>query len=78
MKKFTSVALVLVLILSVFAMASCAKKDGDTTTAADTTVPVEAVAKYRILDDGNEEEYAIGFRKGDQTLRDKVQSILPR
>jgi len=77
MKKFTSVALVLVLILSVFAMASCAKKDGDTTTAADTTVPVEAVAKYRILDDGlNEEEYAIGFRKGDQTLRDKVQSIL--
>ena len=32
---------------------------------------------YVILSDGlEEEEYAIGFRKGDQALRDKVQQIL--
>lgn len=32
---------------------------------------------YKILPDGlEEEEYAIGFRKGDQTLRDEVQRIL--
>lgn len=32
---------------------------------------------YVILPDGlEEEEYAIGFRKGDQALRDKVQQIL--
>lgn len=32
---------------------------------------------YRILDDGlEEEEYAIGFRKNDQALRDEVQKIL--
>ncbi len=32
---------------------------------------------YKILEDGlEEEEYAIGFRKGDQALRDKVQEIL--
>lgn len=32
---------------------------------------------YRILPDGlEEEEYAIGFRKGDQALRDEVQKIL--
>ena len=32
---------------------------------------------YVILPDGlEEEEYAIGFRKGDQALRDKVQSTL--
>lgn len=77
MKKFTSIALVLVLVLSVFAFASCKKTDTDTTTDAGTTVPVEAVAKYKVLPDGlAEEEYAIGFRKADQTLRDKVQTIL--
>lgn len=32
---------------------------------------------YKVLPDGlAEEEYAIGFRKGDQTLRDKVQETL--
>lgn len=32
---------------------------------------------YKILPDGlEEEEYAIGFRKGDQALRDEVQRIL--
>ena len=32
---------------------------------------------YRILPDGlEEEEYAIGFRKNDQALRDEVQRIL--
>lgn len=32
---------------------------------------------YRVLSDGlAEEEYAIGFRKEDQTLRDEVQKIL--
>ncbi len=32
---------------------------------------------YRILPDGlSEEEYAIGFRKNDQALRDEVQKIL--
>lgn len=32
---------------------------------------------YKVLPDGlEEEEYAIGFRKGDQALRDKVQSVL--
>ena len=33
--------------------------------------------KYYILPDSlGEEEYAIGFRKGDQALRDRVQEIL--
>lgn len=32
---------------------------------------------YKVLPDGlSEEEYAIGFRKGDQALRDEVQKIL--
>lgn len=32
---------------------------------------------YKVLPDGlSEEEYAIGFRKADQTLRDEVQKIL--
>lgn len=32
---------------------------------------------YKVLPDGlEEEEYAIGFRKGDQALRDEVQKIL--
>ena len=33
--------------------------------------------QYFVLPDSlGEEEYAVGFRKGDQTLRDKVQEIL--
>ena len=33
--------------------------------------------KYYVLPDSlGEEEYAIGFRKGDQALRDRVQEIL--
>ncbi len=37
----------------------------------------EAGKDWRIFTDGSEsEKYAIGFRKGDQALRDKVQEIL--
>lgn len=37
----------------------------------------EANKNWQIFSDGSEsEQYAIGFRKGDQALRDKVQEIL--
>lgn len=37
----------------------------------------ESGKDYKVLEDGLEkEEYAIGFRKGDQKLRDEVQKIL--
>jgi polar amino acid transport system substrate-binding protein len=37
----------------------------------------EQKKNYRVLDEGiAEEQYAIGFRKNDQTLRDKVQQTL--
>lgn len=53
----------------------------------DAVIMDEVVAKYYLAKDGgdaykildevlSEEEYAIGFRKGDQELRDEVQKIL--
>ena len=54
------------------------KKDGDTNSCRHNCSR-RSSCKIQILDDGlNEEEYVIGFRKGDQILRDKVQSILAR
>jgi polar amino acid transport system substrate-binding protein len=37
----------------------------------------EQKKNYRVLEEGiADEQYAIGFRKNDQTLRDKVQQTL--
>lgn len=77
-KKLTAVFLVFVLAIVGLSLAGCNNTDDETTAPTDesTEATVEEV-KYRILPDGLfEEEYAIGFRKADQTLRDKVQTVL--
>lgn len=76
MKKLLALVLALTLVLT---LAACGgKDDGTTTTNADNenNTPAAAAA-YKVLPDGlEEEEYIIGFRKGDQTLRDAVQTAL--
>ena len=63
MKRTITLLLSLVLVLTLFA--GCNQSSSSTN------------ASYVILDEVlADEEYGIGFRKGDQTLRDEVQKIL--
>lgn len=77
------IAIVAVLTLSLFTFASCSespKPAASPSGNASDDVNAKALQDgYKILDcniEGNEETYVIGFRKGDQTLRDEVQKIL--
>ena len=60
-KVFATISLILAAVMCLALFAGCS---GDT-------------AKYVVLEENfGAEEYAIGFRKNDQALRDEVQRIL--
>lgn len=74
------IALVAVITLALLTFASCGSNSKPASSGNSDAKDVSTdTAKYKILDcniDGNEETYMIGFRKGDQTLRDEVQKLL--
>ncbi len=77
-KRIVATATALTLMLLAFASCGSDKPtaSGDSDKAKDTSAKT---AKYEILDfniEGCQETYIIGFRKGDQTLRDEVQKLL--
>ncbi|NLA76600.1 MAG: transporter substrate-binding domain-containing protein, partial [Clostridiales bacterium] len=78
-KKILSVLSIALIFAILGAFAACGGNEGTTTTTGGATTTEAPKSDLKILPDaleGSTETYVVGFRKGDQALRDKIQTIL--